>query len=101
MSRAVLKAAACSSVIIVTEPYHLWRAERLARASAASIAHFDVQYAAAPTSCWQRWGMAFKGALREPLAIVKQCVGCHFGYPRRGQYRGPAEPVRGLWKDEP
>jgi len=31
---------------------------------------FDVQYAAAPTSCWRRWGMLFKGALREPAAII-------------------------------
>jgi len=69
MSRDVLKAAGVKSVIIVTEPYHLWRAERLARASGFDRA-FDVQYAAAPTSCWKRWGMAFKGALREPLAIA-------------------------------
>ena len=69
MSRDLLKAAGVKSVIIVTEPYHLWRAERLARASGFDRA-FDVQYAAAPTSCWERWGMAFKGALREPLAIA-------------------------------
>jgi uncharacterized SAM-binding protein YcdF (DUF218 family) len=70
MSRALLEAAGVRSVIIVTEPYHLWRAERLARASGFDRA-FDVQYAGAPTSCWERWGMAFKGALREPLAIAK------------------------------
>lgn len=70
MSRALLEAAGVKSVIIVTEPYHLWRTERLARASGFDRA-FDVQYAAASTSCWERWGMAFKGALREPLAIVK------------------------------
>jgi uncharacterized SAM-binding protein YcdF (DUF218 family) len=69
MSRSVLQAAGVKSVIIVTEPYHLWRAERLARASGFDQV-FDVQYAAAQTSCWQRWGMVFKGALREPLAIV-------------------------------
>lgn len=69
MSRAVLQAAGVKSVIIVSEPYHLWRAERLARASGFDR-WFDVQYAAAPTSCWRRWGMFFKGALREPLAII-------------------------------
>ena len=33
MSRAVLQAAGVKSVIIVSEPYHLWRVERLARAA--------------------------------------------------------------------
>ena len=69
MSAAVLQAAGVKSVIIVSEPYHLWRAERLVRASGFDRL-FDVQYAAASTSCWQRWGMVFKGALREPLAIM-------------------------------
>ncbi|VTU19839.1 YdcF family protein [Variovorax sp. PBL-E5] len=69
MSRSLLQAAGMKRVIIVSEPYHLWRAERLAHASGFDRL-FDVQYAAAPTSCWRRWGMLFKGALREPLAIV-------------------------------
>jgi uncharacterized SAM-binding protein YcdF (DUF218 family) len=69
MSAPVLKAAGVKSVIIVSEPYHLWRAERLVRASGFDRL-FDVQYAAASTSCWRRWGMGFKGALREPLAIM-------------------------------
>jgi uncharacterized SAM-binding protein YcdF (DUF218 family) len=69
LSRPLLQAAGIKSVIIVSEPYHLWRAERLARASGFER-DFDVQYAAATTRCWQRWGMLFEGALREPLAIV-------------------------------
>ena len=73
MSRAVLQQAGIRSVVIVTEPYHLWRAERLARASGFDRL-FDVQFAAAPSSCWQAWGMAFKGALREPLAIVNNAA---------------------------
>ena len=73
MSRSILQAAGVKSVIIVTEPYHLWRAERLVRASGFDRL-FDVQYAAASTSCWQRWGMVFKGALREPLAIVNNAA---------------------------
>jgi uncharacterized SAM-binding protein YcdF (DUF218 family) len=73
MSRAVLQAAGVKSVIIVSEPYHLWRAERLARAAGFDRL-FEVQYAAAPTSCWRRWGMLFKGALREPLAIVNNAA---------------------------
>jgi uncharacterized SAM-binding protein YcdF (DUF218 family) len=73
MSRAVLQAAGVKSVIIVSEPYHLWRVQRLAQAAGFDRL-FDVQYAAAPTSCWQRWGMVFKGALREPLAIVNNAA---------------------------
>lgn len=73
LSRDVLKAAGIHSVVIVTEPYHLWRAERLAHASGFDRL-FDVQFAAAPSSCWQTWGMAFKGALREPFAIVNNAM---------------------------
>jgi uncharacterized SAM-binding protein YcdF (DUF218 family) len=73
MSRRLLQVAGVKSVIIVSEPYHLWRAQRLAHASGFDRL-FDVQYAAAPTSCWQRWGMLFKGALREPLAIVNNAA---------------------------
>jgi uncharacterized SAM-binding protein YcdF (DUF218 family) len=77
MSHTLLQAARVKSVIIVSEPYHLWRVERLARATGFDRS-FDVQYAAAPTSCWRRWGMAFKGALREPLAIVNNAVNGYF-----------------------
>ncbi|MBB3177054.1 YdcF family protein [Variovorax sp. Sphag1AA] len=73
MSGPLMQAAGVRSVIVVTEPYHLWRAERLVRGSGFDRM-FDVQYAAAPTSCWERWGMVFKGALREPFAIVKNSV---------------------------
>jgi uncharacterized SAM-binding protein YcdF (DUF218 family) len=73
LSTAVLQAAGVKSVIVVTEPYHLWRAQRLAHAGGFDRA-FDVQYAAAPTTCWLRWGMAFKGALREPLAIINNAA---------------------------
>ncbi len=73
MSRPLLEAAGVQRVIIVSEPYHLWRVQRLVQA-AGFDRRFDVQYAAAPTSCWQRWGMAFRGALREPLAIVNNAA---------------------------
>ncbi|MCU4121888.1 YdcF family protein [Variovorax sp. N23] len=77
MSAAVLREAGVRRVIVVSEPYHLWRVERLARASGFAR-DFDVQYAAAPTSCWQRWGMRFRGALREPLAIVNNALHGYF-----------------------
>lgn len=73
LSRPLLQNAGVRSVIVVSEPYHLWRAERLVRASGFDRA-FDVQYAAAPTRCWRRWGMLFKGALREPLAVVNNAL---------------------------
>lgn len=69
LSRPVLQAAGVRSVVIVSEPYHLWRTERLVRMSGFDK-DFGVQYAPAATSCWRKWGMGFKGALREPLAIV-------------------------------
>jgi uncharacterized SAM-binding protein YcdF (DUF218 family) len=77
MSLPLLQAAGVRSVVIVSEPYHLWRIERLARASGFDRA-FDVQYAAAPSACWRSWGMVFKGALREPLAIVNNAVNGYF-----------------------
>ena len=77
MSAAVLREAGVRRVIVVSEPYHLWRVERLARASGFA-SDFDVQYAAAPTACWQRWGMRFRGALREPLAIVNNAFHGYF-----------------------
>lgn len=73
LSAPLLQAAGVHSVVVVTEPYHLWRTERLVRASGFDRL-FEVQYAAAPTSCWKDWGMAFKGALREPLAIVNNAA---------------------------
>lgn len=76
LSRPLLRDAGVRSVIVVSEPYHLWRAERLVRASGFDR-EFDVQYAAARTRCWQRWGMLFKGALREPLAVVNNALHGH------------------------
>lgn len=68
-SAPMLKAANIKSVIIVSEPYHLWRTEKLVAAGHLSR-DFDVTYVAAPTTCWTTWGMLHKGALREPLAIM-------------------------------
>jgi len=69
LSAPILKAAGIHRVIIVSEPYHLWRVEKLV-ASGHLGQGFDVAYAAAPSQCWVQWGMLFKGALREPLAIM-------------------------------
>lgn len=69
LSWPMLKAAGVRSVVIVSEPFHLWRIERLVKMSGFDKA-FDVQYAAAPTSCWRALGPLSKGALREPAAII-------------------------------
>jgi uncharacterized SAM-binding protein YcdF (DUF218 family) len=69
LSRPLLLAAGVRSVVIVSEPFHLWRIERLVKMSGFDRS-FDVQYAAAPTSCWNALGPFSKGALREPAAIV-------------------------------
>ena len=73
LSLPLLHAEGVKRVIVVSEPYHLWRIERLVRASGFDRG-LDVQYAAAPSSCWTRWGMRFKGALREPLAIINNAA---------------------------
>lgn len=69
LSRPLLVAAGVRSVVIVSEPYHLWRIERLVRMSGFDQG-FDVQYVGAQTSCWRALGPLSKGALREPAAIV-------------------------------
>jgi len=68
-SQVMLQAASVKSVIIVSEPYHMWRIKQLVDAGHLGL-DFNVSYAAAPSQCWLTWGMAFKGALREPLAII-------------------------------
>ncbi|MEJ8854656.1 YdcF family protein [Variovorax robiniae] len=73
MSWPVLEAAGVKRVIVVSDPYHLWRIERLARASGFDRA-FDVQYAAASPTCGRAPFLFFKGVVREPLAIVNNAL---------------------------
>ncbi|WP_399680032.1 YdcF family protein [Xenophilus sp.] len=68
--------AGVRSVIVVTEPGHLWRTERLARASGFERA-FDVQYAATPVACRRSAWRAVQAVLREPLAIVHNALHGH------------------------
>lgn len=76
-SAPILKAAGIKSVIIVSEPYHLWRTQKLVQAG--HLGHdFDVTYAPAESQCWSTWGMLFKGALREPLAIMNNYAKGYF-----------------------
>ena len=70
LSRPILEAAGIKSIIITSEPYHMWRAKKLIEAGHLGRS-INVSYAAANSQCWVNWGIAFKGSLREPLAIVK------------------------------
>lgn len=73
MSWPVLEAAGVRKVIVVSDAYHLWRVERLAKASGFDGA-FQVQYAAAPADCGRPAWQAVRSALREPLAIVNNAL---------------------------
>ena len=68
-SRTILQSIPVQSVIIVSEPYHLWRTQWLVQKSGFDQ-HFNVQYSAANSQCWQKWGFMFKGVFREPLARI-------------------------------
>lgn len=69
-SAPLLKAVETKTVVIVTEPYHLWRT-RLMVQSQGLDKQFEVHYAAAQSPCWRSWGMLYRGSLREPLAVGK------------------------------
>ncbi len=68
-SEKILQSQSVKSVIIVTEPYHLWRTQWLVEALDFHR-RFKVQYSPAQSECWQKWGYFFKGALREPVAKI-------------------------------
>ncbi len=77
LSSPILKAASIKKIIIVSEPYHLWRVRKLA--TAINMPHdFDISYAAAASDCWTTWGMLSRGALREPLAIMHNAAKGYF-----------------------
>ena len=76
-SRPILEAAGIKNIIIASEPYHMWRVEKLVKAGHLGR-KINVSYAAASTQCWVSWGMAFKGALREPLAVINNYAKGYF-----------------------
>lgn len=77
MSARLLDELRPQRVVVVTEPFHLWRAERLVHANGLDR-RTEVQYVAAPTACWRESGMWFRGAMREPLAIVHNFLHGYF-----------------------
>ena len=76
-SRPILEAAGIKNIIVTSEPYHMWRVKKLVEAGHLGR-EINVNYAAAPTQCWVSWGMAFKGALREPLAVINNYAKGYF-----------------------
>ena len=76
-STPLLLAVGNKSVVIVTEPYHLWRTRLMVQAQGLDK-QFEVHYAAAQSSCWKTYGMLFKGSLREPLAVGKSFLQGYF-----------------------
>lgn len=76
-SRPILKSSGIKSIIITSEPYHMWRVKKLVDAGYLGK-DFNVSYAAAPSQCWMEWGMLFKGSLREPLAVINNYAKGYF-----------------------
>ncbi|MDO8769707.1 MAG: YdcF family protein [Burkholderiaceae bacterium] len=76
-STPLLEAAGSKRVVIVTEPYHLWRTRLMVQAQGLNK-QFEVHYAAAQSACWKTYGMLFKGSLREPLAVGKSFLQGYF-----------------------
>ena len=76
-SLPILEAAGIKKIIITSDPYHMWRVKKLVEAGHLGR-KINVNYAAAPSQCWVSWGMAFKGALREPLAVINNYTKGYF-----------------------
>ncbi len=76
-SALILRNEGAKTVIVVSEPYQLWRISLLASAQGMNN-QFDLQYAAAKTECWNMQGMLSTGAVREPFALVKNFVQGNF-----------------------
>ena len=69
-STPLLHSIGATTVIVVSEPHHIWRASLLAHAQGMTK-QFDMHFMAAKTECWEMYGIFSTGALGEPLAIIK------------------------------
>lgn len=72
-STLLLHAIGAKTVIVVSEPHHIWRASLLAHAQGMSK-QFDMHFIAAKTECWEMQGIFSTGTIGEPLAIIKNYV---------------------------
>lgn len=69
-SKQIMKENGLSSIIVVTEPFHIARVRLVARSLG-----IDAQYALAEDSpCWTRWKYLSRYLLKEPLAIVSYLI---------------------------
>lgn len=69
-STQLLQAIGAKTVVIVSEPYHLWRVSLMAHGQGMDK-QFELHFVAAETRCWNNHGVFFSGVLQEPLALVK------------------------------
>ncbi len=76
-STPLLLAMGAKTVVIISEPHHIWRASLLAHAQGMSKM-FDLHFVAAPTECWNMQGVLSTGALKEPLALIKNYLQGNF-----------------------
>lgn len=76
-SNLLLQHAGAKTVVIVSEPHHLWRASLLARGQGYPQ-QFDLHFVAAKTECWNTQEMFSIGAVREPLALIKNFLHGYF-----------------------
>jgi len=76
-SAPILQAASIKHIIIVSEPYHLWRVEKLVTAGHLNR-DLKVSYSGAPSECWTTWGVLSRGALREPFAVIHNYANGYF-----------------------
>ena len=76
-STPLLHSIGATTVIVVSEPHHIWRASLLAHAQGMTK-QFDMHFMAAKTECWEMYGIFSTGALGEPLAIIKNYVQGNF-----------------------
>jgi uncharacterized SAM-binding protein YcdF (DUF218 family) len=76
-STLLLQENGVKTVIVVSEPHHLWRASLLAHAQGMHQM-FDLYFVAAKTECWNMQGIFSTGAVREPLAWIKNFMQGHY-----------------------
>lgn len=76
-SNLLLRNAGAKTVVIVSEPHHLWRASLLARGQGYPE-QFDLHFVAAKTECWKTQEIFSIGAVREPLALIKNYLQGHY-----------------------
>lgn len=76
-STLLLQSIGAKTVVVASEPHHLWRARLLAQAQGMDK-QFDLRFVAAKTECGKLQGLSVLGVLVEPLALIKNFLQGHF-----------------------